>query len=113
VRSIGRLKEDGALTPTLLAFDEVWKIRDKYPRILDVIRRGARVSALRPDWSLGEAIEWLAAVYPRGLAAAGLVEIDERLLKPSGTGGTDDAVFIPTGRIGNIGEALRVVDRTF
>jgi hypothetical protein len=27
-------------------------------------------------------IEWLAAVYPRGLAAAGLVEIDERLLGP-------------------------------
>ncbi len=192
VRSIGRPKEDGTLTPTLLAFDEVWKIRDKYPRILDVIRRGARqgrkenvvtllatqayedfealydvtknagvkivgkqigdysklvadaglsenaaaaiiairnvageyaqyviaigsgsdqvceriqvdlspaelwtfttnpnernararVSALRPDWSLAEVIEWLAAVYPRGLAAAGLVEIDERLLAP-------------------------------
>ncbi|MGH9754594.1 MAG: VirB4 family type IV secretion system protein [Blastocatellia bacterium] len=191
VRSIGRLKEDGTLTPTLLAFDEVWKIRDKYPRILDVIRRGARqgrkenvvtllatqayedfeqlhdvtknagvkiigkqigdysklvsdaglsenaaaaisairnvageyaqyvltigsgsdqivemiqvdlspaelwtfttnpnernararVSALRPDWSLGDVIEWLAAVYPRGLAAAGLVEIDETVLE--------------------------------
>jgi hypothetical protein len=190
VRSIGRLKEDGALTPTLLVFDEVWKIRDKYPRILDVIRRGARqgrkenvvtllatqayedferlhdvtknagvmiigkqigdysklvadaglsenasaavsairnvagecaqyviaigsgadqivemiqvdlspaelwtfttnpnernararVSGLRPEWSLGEVIEWLAAVYPRGLAAARLVEIDEGLL---------------------------------
>jgi hypothetical protein len=190
VRSIGRLKEDGALTPTLLVFDEVWKIRDKYPRILDVIRRGARqgrkenvvtllatqayedfeqlhdvtknagvkiigkqigdysrlvadaglsenaaaavsairnvageyaqyviaigsgadqivemiqvdlspaelwtfttnpnernararVSALRPEWSLAEVIEWLAVVCPRGLAAAGLVEIDERLL---------------------------------
>ncbi|HEV2666978.1 MAG TPA: hypothetical protein VG324_18805, partial [Blastocatellia bacterium] len=223
VRSIGRLKEDGTLTPTLLAFDEVWKIRDKYPRILDVIRRGARqgrkenvvtllatqayedfeqlydvtknagvkiigkqigdysrlssdaglsenavaaisairnvageyaqyvialgsggdqivemiqvdlspaelwtfttnpnernarsrVSALRPDWSLGEAIEWLAAVYPRGLAAAGLVEIDERLLKPTGPVETDEAVFIPTGRVGDIGEALRVVDRAF
>jgi hypothetical protein len=24
----------------------------------------ARVSALRPDWSLGEMIEWLAADYP-------------------------------------------------
>jgi hypothetical protein len=192
VRSIGKLKEDGTLTPTLLAFDEVWKIRDKYPRILDVIKRGARqgrkenvvtllatqayedfeglfdvtknagvkiigktigdysrlvsdaglsenaaaavsairnaageyaqyviaigsgsdqivemiqvdlspaelwtfttnpnernararVSALRPDWSLAEVIEWLAVVYPRGLAAAGLVEIDETLLKP-------------------------------
>src|SRR5262249_54488099 len=42
VRSIGQLKEDGTRTPTLLAFDEVWKIRDKYPRILDVIKRGAR-----------------------------------------------------------------------
>ncbi|MCI0389664.1 MAG: hypothetical protein MOB07_13005 [Acidobacteria bacterium] len=192
VRSIGQLKEDGTRTPTLLAFDEVWKIRDKYPRILDVIRRGARqgrkenvvtllatqayedfealydvtrnagmkiigkqigdyarlvsdvglsenaaaavsairnvageyaqyvialgsgsdqivemiqvdlspaelwtfttnpnernararVSALRPDWSLGDCIEWLAAVYPRGLAAVGIVEIDERLLDP-------------------------------
>jgi hypothetical protein len=192
VRSIGKLKEDGTLTPTLLAFDEVWKIRDKYPRILDVIRRGARqgrkenvvtllatqayedfeslydvtknagvkiigkqigdysklvsdselsenaaaavsairnlageyaqfviaigsgsdqivemiqvdlspaelwtfttnpnernararVSALRPDWLLGDVIEWLAAVYPRGLAAAGLVEIHEGLLDP-------------------------------
>jgi hypothetical protein len=195
VRSIGRPKADGTLTPTLLAFDEVWKIRDKYPRILDVIRRGARqgrkenvvtllatqayedfealydvtknagvkiigkqigdfsrlvsdaglsenaaaaisairnvageyaqyvlaigsgndqivemiqvdlspaelwtfttnpnernararVSTLRPDWSLGEVIEWLAAIYPRGLAAAGLVEIDETLLnRPRG-----------------------------
>jgi hypothetical protein len=42
----------------------------------------ARVSALRTDWSLAQVIEWLAAVYPRGLAAAGLVEIDERLLGP-------------------------------
>ncbi len=192
VRSIGQLKDDGTRTPTLLAFDEVWKIRDKYPRILDVIKRGARqgrkenvvtllatqayedfeqlydvtknagmkiigkqigdysslvsdaglsenaaaaisairnvageyaqfvwvsgagndqivemiqmdlspaelwtfttnpnernararVLALRPDWSLAEVIEWLAAVYPRGLAAAGLVEVDETLLNP-------------------------------
>ena len=192
VRSIGHLKEDGTLTPTLLAFDEVWKIRDKYPRILDVIRRGARqgrkenvvtllatqayedfealfdvtknagvkiigkqigdysklvsdaglsenaaaavsairnvageyaqyvialgsghdqivemiqvdlspaelwtfttnpnernararVSMLRPEWSLSEVIEWLAWVYPRGLAAAGLVEIKETFLNP-------------------------------
>jgi hypothetical protein len=42
----------------------------------------ARVSALRPDWLLGDVIEWLAAVYPRGLAAAGLVEIHEGLLDP-------------------------------
>lgn len=195
VRSIGRLKEDGALTPTLLVFDEVWKIRDKYPRILDVIRRGARqgrkenvvtllatqayedfeqlydvtknagvkiigkqigdysklvndaglaenaaaaisairnvageyaqyviaigsgsdqivemiqvdlspaelwtfttnpnernararVSQLRPDWSLADVIEWLATVYPRGLAAAGLVEIEEMVLNSLAT----------------------------
>jgi hypothetical protein len=192
VRSIGKLKEDGTRTPTLLVFDEMWKIRDKYPRILDVIRRGARqgrkenvvtavasqadedfegmydvtknagvkvigkqigdysrlvkdagfsenaaaavsaihnvageyaqyvwvcgsgndqivemirmdlspaelwtftsnpnernararVSSLRPGWSLAQVIEWLAVVYPRGLAAAGLVEIDERVLGP-------------------------------
>jgi hypothetical protein len=42
VRSIGQLKADGTRTPVLLVFDEVWKIRDKYPHILDVIKRGAR-----------------------------------------------------------------------
>jgi hypothetical protein len=42
LRAIGRLNADGTRSPTLLVFDEVWKIRDKYPRILDVIRRGAR-----------------------------------------------------------------------
>ncbi len=42
VRSIGRLKEDGTRAPVLLVFDEVWKIRDKYPHILAVIKRGAR-----------------------------------------------------------------------
>jgi hypothetical protein len=41
----------------------------------------ARVSALRPDWSLADVIEWLAAVYPRGLAAQRLIEIDESLLQ--------------------------------
>ena len=41
----------------------------------------ARVSALRPDWSLADVIEWLAAVYPRGLAAQGSIEIDESLLQ--------------------------------
>jgi hypothetical protein len=189
LRSIGQLRQDGTRTPTLLVFDEVWKIRDKYPRILEVIRRGARqgrkenavtllatqayedfaelhdvtrtagvkiigkqiggcpelvadaglsenavaalsairniageyaqfvmalgsgqdqitemiqidlapaelwtfttnpyernararVSALRPQWCLAEVIAWLAAVYPRGLAAAGLAAIDETL----------------------------------
>jgi hypothetical protein len=39
------------------------------------------VSALRPDWSLADVIEWLAAVYPRGLAARGLIEVDESLLQ--------------------------------
>jgi len=42
LRAIGRLNDDGTRSPTLLVFDEVWKIREKYPRILDVIKRGAR-----------------------------------------------------------------------
>ncbi len=42
VRSIGKKKADGTRTPVMLVFDEVWKIRDKYPHILDVIKRGAR-----------------------------------------------------------------------
>ncbi len=42
LRAIGKLNEDGTRSPTLLVFDEVWKIREKYPRILDVIKRGAR-----------------------------------------------------------------------
>ncbi len=42
LRAIGQLNEDGTRSPTLLVFDEVWKIKDKYPRILDVIKRGAR-----------------------------------------------------------------------
>ncbi len=42
LRAIGQLNEDGTRSPTLLAFDEVWKIKEKYPRILDVIKRGAR-----------------------------------------------------------------------
>jgi hypothetical protein len=40
----------------------------------------ARVSALRPEWPLADAITWLATTYPRGLASEGLVEIDESLL---------------------------------
>ncbi|MDQ3666385.1 MAG: hypothetical protein M3410_07270, partial [Acidobacteriota bacterium] len=39
----------------------------------------ARVTALRPDWPLAEVITWLAAQYPQGLAASGLV-FDETLL---------------------------------
>jgi hypothetical protein len=42
-RSIGRLNEDGTRAPTLLAFDEVHKIVDRYPAILKVIKRGARM----------------------------------------------------------------------
>jgi hypothetical protein len=42
LRAIGKLNLDGTRSPTLLVFDEVWKIREKYPRILDVIKRGAR-----------------------------------------------------------------------
>ena len=40
----------------------------------------ARVQSLRPDWRLSDVIAWLAEYYPRGLAAAGLVEIDESFL---------------------------------
>jgi len=43
VRSIGKLKADGTRTPTLLVFDEVWKIAVQYPEILRVIKRGARM----------------------------------------------------------------------
>lgn len=39
----------------------------------------ARLSALRPDWSLNDVITWLASQYPQGLASAGLI-FDERLL---------------------------------
>src|SRR5262249_11378346 len=42
LRAIGKLNEDGTRSPTLLVFDEAWKIKEKYPRILDVIKRGAR-----------------------------------------------------------------------
>jgi len=190
VRSIGRLRPDGTRTPTLLVFDEVWKIAAQYPEILRVIKKGARmgrkeavvtmlathayedfaglhdvtktagvkvigkqigdysrlaadaglsengaaavgairnapglyaqyvlalgsghdqtvemiqvdlspaelwtfttnphernararVHALSPEWSLSEAVAWLAAHYPRGLAAEGLVGIDESRL---------------------------------
>jgi hypothetical protein len=39
----------------------------------------ARVQSLT-GWRLADVIGWLAAVYPRGLAAAGLIEVDESLL---------------------------------
>lgn len=42
LRAIGQRNNDGTRAPTLLVFDEVWKIREKYPRILGVIKRGAR-----------------------------------------------------------------------
>ncbi len=42
LRAIGQRNLDGTRAPTLLAFDEVWKIKERYPRILDVIKRGAR-----------------------------------------------------------------------
>jgi hypothetical protein len=38
------------------------------------------VSALKPDWPLADVIAWLAAIYPRGLAAQRLTEIDETIL---------------------------------
>jgi hypothetical protein len=39
-----------------------------------------RALALRPDWTMTDVVAWLAQVYPRGLAAEGLVAIDESLL---------------------------------
>jgi hypothetical protein len=42
----------------------------------------ARVEVLRPSWSLTEVIAWLAAEYPQGLAASGLL-FDETLLPKS------------------------------
>jgi hypothetical protein len=42
VRSIGQLKGDGTRTPTLLIFDEVWKIVQYYPAVMRVIQKGAR-----------------------------------------------------------------------
>jgi hypothetical protein len=44
-RSIGQLKADGTRTPTVLAFDEVHKIVERYPAILRVIKKGARMGA--------------------------------------------------------------------
>ncbi len=42
IRSIGKLKADGTRTPTLLVFDEVWKLVEYYPTIMRVIQKGAR-----------------------------------------------------------------------
>jgi hypothetical protein len=39
-----------------------------------------RALALRPDWTMTDAVEWLAQAYPRGIAVEGLVAIDESLL---------------------------------
>jgi hypothetical protein len=39
-----------------------------------------RVLTLRPGWTMGDAVAWLAAHYPRGLQVEGLTAIDERLL---------------------------------
>ncbi|MBA3442484.1 MAG: hypothetical protein H0T92_21725 [Pyrinomonadaceae bacterium] len=42
IRTIGKLRLDGTRTPTVLVFDEVWKLRDNYPVIMKVIQKGAR-----------------------------------------------------------------------
>jgi hypothetical protein len=42
MRSIGKENADGTRSPVLLAFDEVWEIVRRYPRILQVIERAAR-----------------------------------------------------------------------
>jgi hypothetical protein len=52
-----------------------------------------RMQILLPSWSFEEVIIWLAATYPRGLAHAGLTEIDERLL-PVGVVEEEEAMFI-------------------
>jgi len=41
----------------------------------------ARAQALKPDWKLAQVIAWLAFHYPVGLTGAGLVKINESLLK--------------------------------
>jgi hypothetical protein len=40
----------------------------------------ARVAQLKPHWSMAEIVSWLAGAYPRGLAFAGLTQVDESLL---------------------------------
>lgn len=42
MRSIGKQNPDGTRSPLLLAFDEMWEIVRRYPRILEVIERAAR-----------------------------------------------------------------------
>lgn len=41
----------------------------------------ARAQTLKPEWPLARVIAWLAERYPVGLTVAGLVKIDESLLK--------------------------------
>ncbi|MBS1807501.1 MAG: hypothetical protein JST84_04850 [Acidobacteria bacterium] len=42
MQAIGRVEADGTKLPLLIVFDEMWKIRDKYPRILSVLKKAAR-----------------------------------------------------------------------
>ena len=51
-----------------------------------------RILQLLPGWSYEEAVIWLAATYPRGLAHAGISELDERLL-PVETADFEEEVF--------------------
>ncbi len=41
-RAIGARRPDGTRAPLLAIFDEMWKVRDRYPAVLDALRKGAR-----------------------------------------------------------------------
>lgn len=42
MQAIGRKEADGTKLPLIIIFDEMWKIRDKYPRIMNVLKKAAR-----------------------------------------------------------------------
>ena len=42
VRSIGRKNPDGTRDPLIAFFEEMWKVKEKYPFLLSVINQGAR-----------------------------------------------------------------------
>ena len=43
VRAIGKKRPAGTYTPTVLRFDEMWRLREEYPFILKVLIKGARM----------------------------------------------------------------------
>lgn len=42
IRMIGRRKADGTISPLIIGFDEMWKIREKFPPVLFALRKGTR-----------------------------------------------------------------------